>query len=87
MKTDEEIAIAEPFNRLNDAYFKSVMASSERKHITIAFLNAVMSHVYSDGHPEIDDVEFLDREAVSVWEVLKSRVLMFSCERFSRIVT
>lgn len=71
LKTDEEIAIAEPFNRLNDAYFKSVMASSERKHITIAFLNAVMSHVYSDGHPEIDDVEFLDREAVSVWEGAK----------------
>ena len=68
LKTDAEISSAEPFNRLNDAYFKSVMASPERKHITIAFLNALMSHAYSEGFPEIEDIEFLDREAVTKWE-------------------
>gem|GEM_PF-104765 len=68
MKTDDDLALAEPFNRLNDSYFKSVMASPERKHITIAFLNALMSHAYPEGFPEVEDVEFLDREAVTKWE-------------------
>lgn len=45
----EGFILSQPFNRLNDVYFKSVMASPERKHITIAFLNAVMSHDYA-GH-------------------------------------
>ena len=68
LKTDAEISLTEPFNRLNDAFFKSVMASPERKHITVAFLNALMSHAYSEGFPEIEDIEFLDREPVTKWE-------------------
>ena len=67
MKTDADFPQTELFNRLNDAYFKSVMASPERKHITIAFLNALMSHA-SEGFPEVEDIEFLDREAVTKWE-------------------
>ena len=67
MKTDDFI-LSEPFNRLNDVYFKSVMASPERKHITIAFLNAVMSHVYPGKFPEIVEIEFLDREPSAKWE-------------------
>lgn len=67
MKTDADFTQTELFNRLNDAYFKSVMASPERKHITIAFLNALMSHA-SEGFPEVEDIEFLDREAVTKWE-------------------
>ena len=55
------------FNRLNDVYFKYVLASPERKHITIAFLNAALSHYVPEGENviEIEDVEFLDRETVA----------------------
>ena len=78
MKTSEDIAdgeflIPEPFNRLNDVYFKYVLGSPERKHITIDFLNAVLSHYVVEGEnvPEIEDVEFLDREKNAQAEELK----------------
>ena len=71
MKSSGELETDAQFNRLNDTYFKSVLASTERKHITIAFLDALMSHACSGDFPEIEDVEFLDREFVSKWEGAK----------------
>ena len=67
MKTDN-IVMSVPFNRLNDVYIKYVLGSPERKLITIALLNAVMSHVYPGKFPEVVDVEFLDREPSAKWE-------------------
>jgi predicted transposase/invertase (TIGR01784 family) len=54
------------FNRLNDAYFKYVLASPERKYLTINFINAVLSYQPPEGEEPvvIKDVEFLDRETV-----------------------
>lgn len=56
------------FNRLNDTYFKYVLASPERKYLTIEFLNAVLSY-YSELRGEapviISDIMFLDRESVA----------------------
>ena len=65
MKTDEYI-LDEPFNRLNDAYFKYVLASPEHKHLTISFINAVLSYQPDENEEPvvIKDVEFLDRETV-----------------------
>ncbi len=65
--------IPEPFNRLNDAYFKYIMASPERKHITIAFLNAVLNHMRIEGEKPkvIEDIAFLDREAIPEQEKAK----------------
>ena len=56
-----------PFNRLNDAYFKSALGSPERKHILIAFLNALLRHIKLEGEEPlvIEDVEFIDREIFS----------------------
>ena len=64
MKTDEGLLLPEPLNRLNDVYFKYVLASPERKHITIDFLNAVLSHKVPEGEKPvvIEALEFLDRE-------------------------
>ena len=68
MKTDEPKNVLQelqgPFNRLNDAYFKSALGSSERKHILIAFLNALLRHIEIEGEKPlvIKDVEFIDRE-------------------------
>ncbi|MBQ3449409.1 MAG: hypothetical protein IJG34_05890, partial [Synergistaceae bacterium] len=60
MKTDEYI-LDEPFNRLNDAYFKYVLASPEHKHLTISFINAVLSYQPDENEKPvvIKDVEFL----------------------------
>ena len=73
MKIDEEFRLSGPFNRLNDVYFKYVLASPERKHLTIAFLNAVLNHYVPEGEEavEIEDVEFLDRETVVHVEDMK----------------
>lgn len=46
-------------NPLNDYLFKYVFGREERKHITIAFLNAVLD---LDSDKEITDIEFVDRE-------------------------
>ncbi|MBQ7168420.1 MAG: Rpn family recombination-promoting nuclease/putative transposase [Synergistaceae bacterium] len=65
MKTSGEIPAAEPFNRLSDSYVKYVLGSPERKHITIAFINAVLKHAaYEEGTEPviIEDIEFIDRE-------------------------
>ena len=64
MKTSGEIPASEPLNRLSDSYVKYVLGSPERKHITIAFLNALMKHAADEGEEPviIEDVEFLDRE-------------------------
>ncbi|MBQ3447352.1 MAG: Rpn family recombination-promoting nuclease/putative transposase [Synergistaceae bacterium] len=76
MKTSVEYSdlIAAPINRLSDSFFKFVLASPERKHITIAFLNAVLNHYVPAGEKpiEIEDVEFLDRETAAHVEGLKS---------------
>ena len=73
MKISEELLNSKPLNRLNDAYFKFVLASPERKHITVAFLNAVLGHYLHDCEKlvKVEDVEFLDREAVSEWQGAK----------------
>ena len=65
MKTEEYIP-EDSFNRLNDAYFKYVLASPERKYLTINFINAVLSYQPPEGEEPvvIKDVEFLDRETV-----------------------
>ena len=62
LKIDEGLLLPEPLNRLNDVYFKYVLASPERKHITIDFLNAVLSHKVPEGEKpvEIEALEFLD---------------------------
>lgn len=69
MKSEEYI-IDEPFNRLNDAYFKYVLASPERKNLTVSFLNAVLSYQPDENEEPviIEDVEFLDRETVPLSE-------------------
>ena len=76
MKTSaatEEVVISGPFNRLNDSYFKYVIAAPERKHLTLAFLNAVLKHYLHKGEKfiSVEDVEYLDREAVSDWQGAK----------------
>ena len=69
MKTDEYV-IDEPFNRLNDAYFKYVLASPEHRNLTVSFINAVLSYQPSENEKPvvIEDVEFLDRETVPLSE-------------------
>lgn len=64
---------AKSFDRFADSYFKSLLASPERKDITIAFINAVLSHIKIKGEPviNIQDVEFLDRENNSSSEAAK----------------
>ncbi len=58
--------VIDDFNRLNDAYFKYVLASPKRKNLTINFINAVLSYQpYENEEPVvINDVEFLDRETI-----------------------
>ena len=81
MKTETEM-FSESFNRLNDAYFKGALASPLRKHITVAFLNAVITHTDADG-AEVEDVEFLDREPVPNWEGEKvTRFVVFLRAKF-----
>ena len=65
--------IPDPFNRLNDSFFKYVIASPKRKHLTIAFLNAVLRHYLHDGEEmtAVEDVEYLDRETVPRWQGAK----------------
>ncbi|MBQ7216144.1 MAG: PD-(D/E)XK nuclease family transposase [Synergistaceae bacterium] len=72
MKTDY-LLLPEPLNRLNDVFFKYVLASPERKHITIAFLNAVLNYRLPKGEKpiEIEDLEFLDRETTVLAEGMK----------------
>lgn len=75
------ISVPEPFNRLNDAYFKYVLASPERKDLTIYFLNAVLNHLkIKDEAPIIvEDIEFLDRETISeIYQAKGSRFDVFA---------
>ena len=60
------LSIPKPFNRLNDVYFKYLLASPERKDLTINFLNAVLNHLKIEGEAPIliEDIEFLDRETI-----------------------
>ena len=78
MKTDEVknvlLEFQGPFNRLNDAYFKSALGSPERKHILIAFLNALLRHIKIEGEEPLvveDIVEFIDRETSAESSVSK----------------
>lgn len=61
-------AVSNSFNRLNDTYFKYVLASPERKYLTIEFLNAALSYyceIRGEASVVISDVIFLDRESVA----------------------
>ena len=46
-------------NRMNDFYFKYLLGSEQRKHLTIQFLNAVL---YDNEETQITDVFFLDKD-------------------------
>ncbi len=46
-------------NRMNDFYFKYLLGSEQRKHLTIQFLNAVL---YENEETQIEDVSFLDTD-------------------------
>ena len=46
-------------NRMNDFYFKYLLGSEQRKHLTIQFLNAVL---YENEETQIEDVLFLDKD-------------------------
>ena len=46
-------------NRMNDFYFKYLLGSEQRKHLTIQFLNAVL---YDNEETQITDVCFLDKD-------------------------
>ena len=46
-------------NRMNDFYFKYLLGSEQRKHLTIQFLNAVL---YENEETQIEDVSFLDKD-------------------------
>ena len=46
-------------NRMNDFYFKYLLGSEQRKHLTIQFLNAVL---YENEETQIEDVIFLDKD-------------------------
>ena len=46
-------------NRMNDFYFKYLLGSEQRKHLTIQFLNAVL---YENEETQIEDVVFLDKD-------------------------
>ena len=46
-------------NRMNDFYFKYLLGSEQRKHLTIQFLNAVL---YENEKTQIEDVVFLDKD-------------------------
>ena len=46
-------------NRMNDFYFKYLLGSEQRKHLTIQFLNAVL---YDNKETQITDVWFLDKD-------------------------
>lgn len=76
LKINEAI-LTGPINRLNDAYFKFMLASPERKHITAEFLNAALNH-YKPGNEKpvkVEDVEFLDRETIP--EAVKAKGARF----------
>ena len=62
----------EPFNRLNDAYFKYVFSTEGNKALTIAFLNAALRDLQEEGEiPPIVDILFMDRESSPLWEDAK----------------
>ena len=46
-------------NRMNDFYFKYLLGSEQRKHLTIQFLNDVL---YENEETQITDVFFLDKD-------------------------
>ena len=46
-------------NRMNDFYFKYLLGSEQRKHLTIQFLNDVL---YENEETQIEDVVFLDKD-------------------------
>ena len=46
-------------NRMNDFYFKYLLGSEQRKHLTIQFLNDVL---YENEETQIEDVIFLDKD-------------------------
>ena len=46
-------------NRMNDFYFKYLLGSEQRKHLTIQFLNDVL---YEKEETQIEDVVFLDKD-------------------------
>ncbi len=46
-------------NRMNDFYFKYLLGSEQRKHLTIQFLNAVL---YDNEETQITDVRFMDKD-------------------------
>ena len=46
-------------NRMNDFYFKYLLGSEQRKHLTIQFLNDVL---YENEETQIADVVFLDKD-------------------------
>ena len=46
-------------NRMNDFYFKYLLGSEQRKHLTIQFLNAVL---YENEETQITDVVFLNKD-------------------------
>ena len=66
MKINGEYHIDEPLNRLNDVFFKYVLASPKRRHLTIAFLTAVLNRLYAPV--VIEDIEFIDRETTANWK-------------------
>ena len=69
MKINEVHDIHESFNRLNDVFFKYVFASPERRHLTIAFLNAVLNYIHIGGDVPVvvEDIVFIDRETTANW--------------------
>ena len=60
----EEFINSDSFNRLNDAFFKYVLASPERKYLTVEFINAVLNF-YDKNPAVVDDIFSLDRESVA----------------------
>ena len=46
-------------NRMNDFYFKYLLGSVQRKHLTIQFLNAVL---YDNEETQVADVCFMDKD-------------------------
>jgi predicted transposase/invertase (TIGR01784 family) len=48
-------------NPMVDVLFKFIFGAEERKHVTLDFLNAVLS---LEGEQELKDIHFLDRELV-----------------------
>ena len=65
MKINEENLInSDSFNRLNDIFFKHVLASQERKYLTVEFINSVLNF-YDKTPLMVENITFLDRESVA----------------------